>query len=108
MWCARSGPEFDFEAGGENAQAHKDLVVDMLASMPIRGRRAVGFRQVLVVAGRRGQVLRIGDRRRSRSKQWLYLDVKINGTNCSLARDGGVPRRPPVQVRPLCRYPTKG
>ena len=57
-WGARSGPEFDFEAGGDNAQASKDLVVDMLASMPIRGRRAVVFRQVLAVAGRPGQVLR--------------------------------------------------
>ncbi len=38
-------------------------------------------------------------------KQWLYLDVKLNGTNCPLARDHGVLSRTSSLARPLCRYP---
>ena len=37
-----------------------------------------------------------------------YLDVKINGTNCFLARDQRAPSRASSQARPLCGYPTKG
>ena len=79
----------------------------MLATVHIRGRRAVVFRQVLAVqtVPARHCALTRAVKLKTRG---FSLGVKINGTNPFLARDQRVRSPASSQARPLCGYPTKG